>query len=149
MSEVKLTYNSTDYIVRCNSVQPAWTNNLEGKPDANGTSAVEVHTNSFENPMYNIQGVVITEEAGTLTYAALLTMAKVKYDGTSTTRITLTVDYGENSAKNLVSSDGSTTAIPVVVKSFSPTIAVSGGKFDTGSNKVFVPQGSIVLKETA
>lgn len=146
-TSVKLTFDSVDYTVLCQTVQVGWNNNIVAKPKVNGGSVVEAQTLGFENPTYTLQGVQLTEEAGTLMYSTLISMAKNQYDGSN--GITLTVDYGSTSSKLLVGSDGTTTAIPVVVKSFSFPIAVKDGMYDNGSNKFYVPTLNINLQETA
>lgn len=142
---VKLTFGGEDYIVKCQGVQVAFTANTTAKPKVNAGSVTEVQTHGFENPLYTLQGVQLTEESSTLTYGAILSMAKNKYDGTN--GITLTVNYGVSADKLLVASDGVTTAIPVVVKSFNFPIPVAD--IYEGASRFHLPVLSITLQETA
>lgn len=152
MSEVKLTYNSQDYTIFCTGVRVAWNNNNVSKPNANGTTAVNVQTQSFENPIYTLQGVHLTNEAlessDTITYNDLLTLAKVRYDGTSSTAIELTFTFSNSgTTETLIGSDGS-SPIKVVVDSFNfPFIADT--EYDDGTNEYYIPIGTITLRETA
>lgn len=145
-SYIKLTYGGTDYTVYCKGVKFGWTNNLVSKPYANGTIVSEVQTQTWENPIYTLSGVELVERSGALTYAKLMEMAKNKYDGSN--GILLTVAYGYSTTKILPSSTGSTTGIPVVVKSFSPAITLD--RTYDGTDTVFSMTGfDLVLQETA
>lgn len=146
-----MTFNSTVYQVFCQTVQVSWSNNTTAKPKVNGSTVVEVQTHSFENPTYTLQGVQLIEDVSSstftaLTYPTLLSMARNKYDGTN--GITFSVDYGVSSSKYLVGSNGSTTAIPVVIKSFNFPINTMD-IYSDGSNKWHLPALTIVLQETA
>lgn len=139
---VKLTFDSTTYTIPCTSVTPAWNNNTVTSPKANGGSVSEIQTQSFDNPTYTITGAHFTGGAGSITYDALLAMAKLKYDGTNA--ITLEVRYGlTGSTIDLVGSDGSTTAITVILNSFNFPISTK----DTLQG--YIPVGNIILQETA
>ena len=138
MTYIKLTYDSTTYTVQGTSVTVGAQANITSNPDANGTGVTEVQTLSFNNLMYNIQGVHFTGTANTLTYVALLNMLKHKYDGTNA--ITLQVQYGDGT--DLVGSDGTTTSIPVVVKNFNFPIKTDD------SRDGYMPVASIQLVET-
>jgi len=138
MTYIKITYNSTTYVVNGTSVTVAGQSNTFSKPNANGTDIVEVQTQSFNNPLYNIGGIHFTGASGTLSYPILLSMLKHKYDGTNA--ITLEVQYGNGT--NLVGSDGVTTSIPVIVKSFN--FPINTGDTDDG----YMPVASLNLIET-
>ena len=138
MTYVKLTYSGTTYLVQATSVTVGGQANITSNPDANGTAVVEVQTQSFNNLAYNIQGVHFTGSAGTLTYHIMLEMLKQKYDGTNA--ITLQVQYGTST--DLVGSDGATTSIPIVVKSFNFPIKT------TDSKDGYMPVATIQLIET-
>lgn len=103
------TYDS--YNIYASSIQVSFKNNNTSKPNANGGSATTVQTQSFDNPMYSLQGVLINNDSGTLTYAKLLEAAKYR---SATNPLLLLVNYGTD----LVASDGTSTAIPVVVNSY-------------------------------
>lgn len=145
MASVKLTFNSVEYKVLCQTVQVGWKNNVTAKPKVNGGTVVEAQTHSFENPTYTLQGVQLTEESGTLTYQALLQMAKNRYDGTN--KVLLTVDYGVNTTKPLVGSNGTSTNIPVVITGFS--FPINASDTYSGSNSFYLPALTITLQETA
>jgi len=138
MTYIKLTYNNTEYLVPATGVTVGMQNNVFSETSVNGSSVSEVQTQSFTNPLYNIQGVHFTGVSGTLTYGVLLSMLKHKYDGTN--EITLEVRYGDST--DLVGSDGLTTVIPVVVKSFNFPILT------TDSQDGYMPVGTIQLLET-
>ena len=145
MSNIKLTFNSNEYNVSCSNITIGWKSNTVAKANANGTEAVEVQTQSFENPSYSLQGVGLIEGAGNLTYAILLDMAKNKYNGSN--GITLTVDYGVGGTDLLVGSDGTTTDIPVVIKSFN--FPIDTKEYDDDGTRRHILTGSIMLMETA
>lgn len=138
MTYIKLTYNGVEYKVPATGVTVGMQGNVFNKPNVNGDSVSVVQTQSFTNPLYTIQGVHFTGATGTLSYPVLLSMLKHKYDGSNA--ITLEVQYGDSSL--LVGSDGSSTLIPVVVKSFNFPIQT------TDSVNGYMPIGSITLLET-
>lgn len=138
MTHIKLTHDSTTYLVNGIGVAVAGNVNLFNKPLANGTDIAEIQTQSYNNPNYSISGIHFTGVAGSLTYAALLSMYKNKYDGSNP--IYLEVQYGDSD--NLVGADGTTTSIPVVVSSFTFPISTSD------SRKGYMPVASLNLTET-
>ena len=151
MSSVTLTYGGVPFTVYCNTVQVGWKNNNMAKSKANGGSVVEVVTQSFENPVYTLQGVHLVNEGlestSVMTYSDLLAMAKNQYTGSNA--ITLGFTYSQSgSTESLVGSDGSTTAIPVVIESFNFPINARN-KYSDGTNEYYIPVGTIVLRETA
>lgn len=115
--------------------------NTEAKPNVNGGSMAKVQTQSQENMTYSLNGVTFTGATGELTYADLLTLAKLNYDGTNAP--TLAVAYGRgNAATSLIGFDGVTTAIKVIIKDFS-------GNFDTSdSDGAYRPSFTVNLVET-
>jgi hypothetical protein len=123
--------------VLCDAVRVGWKNNVIVEPSANGTAVVEAQTQGFENPTYVLSGVHFTSIG--LTYAQLLSLAKIKYTGSNP--ITLSVTYGNGTS--LVGSDGTSTSIKVAIKDFSFPIDV------TDSKNGVMPIGSITLVETA
>lgn len=148
---ITLTFGGVTYGVLCQGVLIGWTNNTVSKPNANGTSVSEIQTQSFENPLYTLRNVELLESSSLygsamLTYPVLISMLKNKYDGTN--GILLSVNYGASSSKKLVRSDGVTEDIPVVIKSFSPTIGLD--KTYDGSATTYNMTGfNLVLQETA
>jgi hypothetical protein len=129
---------SSTRTVRCQSVQVGLKKNNEVKPIDNGTALAYVQTVSYENPRYSIRGVHFTGETGTLTYADVLALIRLKY-GTSSAP-TLTVTYGTSST--LVGADGTTTAIKVILDSADFPI-------DTGdSNRGYLPVATLNFIET-
>lgn len=133
------------YKVDCASVQIGWSNSLDTKPYANSLSlgVSEVQKNGFENPIYNLQGVIITERSGTLSYADIVSIAK-QTTGSSDNYLVLDVDYGSGSTK-LIDSAEASSGIKVVLKSFNFNIGLDTRYGDT--NRAMT--GTIVLQESA
>jgi hypothetical protein len=128
--------------VRAVGVTVAWKNNNTADPYVNGTTAAKVQTQTFENPTYALTGVHFDGGNNVLTYADLLLLAKLRYNGSNS--IKLTVVYGlAGSTSNLVASDGSTTAIPVVLRDFTFPIIV------TESTGGYRPVATINFQETS
>jgi len=76
MTQVKLTYDSTDYIIKCTEVTVSYKPNLEAKPNANAIFPVDAQWVSIENPIYTLRGVMLAEKAGHLTRDKLLEMTR-------------------------------------------------------------------------
>jgi hypothetical protein len=133
----------TEVKIYCNSVTPDWRNNIDVKPNANGTSAVEVNTLSFENPKYQINGIhFILADTNSLQFSQLQTLSKIKYDGTNAP--VLKVHYGNSpNDTDLVASDGVTTNIKVIVENWTFPIDV------TQSKNGYMPIINLTLRETA
>jgi len=144
MTYVKIVHTSltpTEVKVYCNQVTTSWRNNTDKKPNANGTTAVEINTKSFENPTYRLQGVHFKlSDTTSLQYAQLISLSKLKYDGTNAP--VLKVNYGSGTGYNLVGSDGTSTSIKVIIDSWDFPLDVSS------SLNANVPIGSISLTET-
>lgn len=140
-------YNTTtssydSYKVDCTSVSESWKNNLIATPNANGGSAVKVQTQSFDNFIYALQGVIITGRTGSLTRTALLQALKWRND---TYPLLLSVDIaGGNaaSAEWITSSDGVTTEIPVTIASVNMPYTIDH------SNNIRIGNGTITFRET-
>jgi hypothetical protein len=152
MAQAKLTFNGTEYNVPCSGISVSGQKNVDIKPNANIDGPVEAQTMAFENLSFNIQGVRYTGTAGDLTYAALLSMYRHKYSGPAASGtngpITLEVSYGParvtgGTETDLVGSDGVTTSIKVVVKSFTFPLNTQD------STNAYLPVGNITLVETA
>ena len=134
------------YNVFCNSVNISWSNNNDAKPYANSLSAgaSEVQKNSFENPIYNVKGVTITETVGSLSYNELVRLSKLQ-TGDTTNYLTLVVDYGVGANVNLIDSAEVANGIKVVIKSFSMAVGLNKKVEDTQR----VMEGSITLQESS
>lgn len=124
--------------ILCSNVTVGFKRDTEMKPLANPGTLAKVQTQSQENPTYSIRGVNLTGASGTLTYSDLLTLAKINFDGTNAP--TLTVKYG--TATTLVGYDGSTTAIPVILRDF--TVNIDTKETLNG----YIPQTTINFVET-
>lgn len=133
----------TEVKVYCNSVIPDYRNNIDVKPNANGTTAAEVNTLSFENPKYMLNGIhFLLADTTSLQFSQLLTLLKLKYDGSNAP--VLKVHYGTTpNDTDLVASDGVTTSIKVIVENFSFPIDV------TQSKNGYMPIVNLTLRETA
>ena len=123
--------------------------NVVATPNAylNGTQA-EVQTESVENLKYVVNGVYFTNESGVLTYPMLLELYRRRYGGSGVTgadqAIVLTATYGRpGSTSNLVSFDGTTTDIDVILESFTFIIDMK----DTKDG--YIPSCTITFVETA
>ena len=144
-TNVSLTHtaiNSGDSVrVLCNKVTASGTKNNIATPNATGTDLVQVQTQSFENPVYKMDGIHYKNESGILTYADVLTLYKSQYNGSNA--ITLNVTYGGDSPVSLVSaSDTVSTDISVILKSFNLPIDV------TNSKDSYMPVGTLTFQET-
>lgn len=128
---------STKTVV-CSQVLVGMKRDVVTNPNANPTYLSYAQTQGVENPTYVLQGVMFTGGSGVLTYADLLTLLKLNYSGSNAP--TLSVVYGTSTS--LVGYDGSTTAIPVVVKDFTFPIDVRD------SRNGYLPSLNINLVET-
>ena len=137
MTHIKLVYSGTEYAVRATGVTIGGRTNTYNTPNANGTAAVEVQTQSFENPTYSIQGIHFVEGSTNLSYTNLLSMYKHKYTGSNP--IYLLVKYEDT---DLVASDGTSTSIPVVMSGFNFPIKTNE------SRDGYMPVGSATFIET-
>lgn len=142
MSYVKISHSSltpTTVNIYCDNVSINWKNNIEAKPNANGTDIAEVNTKSFENPQYKLGNIhFLLSDTTSLQYSQLLALSKIKYDGTNAP--TLQVQYG--SGTNLVGSDGISTSIKVIIESWDYPIDVKNTKLG------YMPIVNINLRET-
>lgn len=127
-----------------NSVGVAYSVNTDATPYANGGEVSEVQNQTFSNPVYTLQGVLITERSGSITYDKLREFATRKYDPTDK-YLLLKIDYGVDSSTLLPDSAGGTTGIKVVIKSFNANITTDRYA-DTDKQ---VGTASIVFLETA
>ncbi len=125
--------------VMCGRINLAWKNAVTAEPNALNTAVVEAQTQGFENPVMTIPNIKITGAANTLTYAMILTLAKIQYTGSNAP--VLTCNFGSSS--QLVGSDGATTSIKFVVKSFDFSVDVSDSK------NGYMPTANLVIVETA
>ena len=118
---VKIAHTSltpTILTVYCDNVTVSWKNNNDSKPNANGTAAADVNTQSFENPDYTLNNVrFLLANTSSLQYSHLLKLSKIKYDGTNAP--ILQVHYGKSGSEvNLVASDEVSTNIKVLVENW-------------------------------
>ena len=142
MVYVKISHSTitpTTITILCDNVTVGWKNNIDSKPNENGTAVTEVMTKSFENPSYKINNVhFLLADTTTMQYSHLLKLSKIKYDGTNAP--VLQVNYGTGT--NLVSSDEVSTSIKVLIEDWSYPI-------DTKQSKAgYMPIVNINLRET-
>ena len=144
-------YNSSDSLqntfkVQCTNVTIGWSNSIDAKPYANSLAVgvSEVQKNGLENPMYTLQGISITSEADTLSYAELVRIAKLQTGGTNN-YLKIDIDYGVGSVVPLIDSAESSTGIKAVIKSFNFTVGLDREFGDT--RRVMI--GSVVLQESS
>lgn len=130
--------------VECQRVLVGWKNNVDTKPTpgrlGDSYEAAEAQKQSIENPTYTVQPLFITGNSGTLTQPLLMEFAKNAYDGTSSTRTELRVEY--NNGTMLYASDGASTSIPVEVESFNLPVDVRD------SHRASIITGGMILRET-
>ena len=112
--------------------------NNVSNPRANGDAMVEVQTQSYENFKYTLNGIHYTGASGILSWDDVITLYKVKYDGTNP--ITLNVTYGSSTILNGLSES---TDITVVLDSLSLPID------QTDTRDGYMPIGSLTFVETA
>lgn len=110
--------------VRCNNVLVGGKKNISANPLENGNDVAKIVTKSYDNMRYTLQGVHVLQESSTIQYKDVLAMLRTKYDGTNAP--ILRVTYGDSTS--LVATDGSTTAIPVILESFSFPIDANDSK---------------------
>lgn len=110
-------------------------------PNANPTYLAYAQTQAVENTVYSLQGVHFTGASGTLTYADLLTLLKLNYNGTNAPLLTVTYGVG-SSTQTLSDFTGSTTGIKVVVKDYTFPINVGD------SREGYIPVATINFIET-
>jgi len=136
---------TTAIIIKCNQVTVGFKNNNSTKPTANGDDIGEVQTISQNNPTYNLQGVMITGEAGTLTYKNILELLNIDFNGTNAPLLTIT--YGKGSSTTTVpkwsaTPSSSTGPIPVILDAgninFDAKDSVGG----------YLPTGTLTFVET-
>ena len=146
MAVVTLTHPSinsgTAVTVLCDQINIGGKKNISNNSYVNGTSQAEIHTQSYENLAYQVQGIHFTGGANTLTYPMLLTLYRAKYDATAATTCTLNIVYGAGTTSTVVGVDGSTTNIKVVMESFNFPLSVKESK------NAYMPVGSINFVET-
>lgn len=134
--------------IKCQRVNIGHKRMIISDPNANNTDVVEVQAQSYENPTYNVQGIMFTGETGTLTYADCVTLTKLPFDGTNAPVLTITYNAADTAGNyttgTAVVSDsaGSTSGISVVVESFNSV-------FDAQDSKdAYRPSGTLSFRET-
>ena len=142
MSELLLTHTDinggTPVKIRANAVKISGKKNLSRTPDVNSDDQTEVQTQSFENLSYTCTGVNFTGTANTLTWNDVLTLYKLKYDGTN--YATLNITYGSS---DVVTGLSTSTDIQVVLDP--PTVYVNTKATKDGAS----PMATLVFVETA
>lgn len=118
------TSTSTTYTLDFGSVQVGYKINTESNPNANGGEIVEVQNQTFQNPTYSLQGFLLTERTGTLTFDKLRELSLRKYNPAEK-YLLLKIDYADTGSSILPDSKGNTSGIRVVIAGFSPVIGTS------------------------
>jgi len=145
-TQIRLTHtaiNNGDSVrILCDKITVSGTKNIIAKPNATGTDLVEVQTQSFENPVYKIDGIHFMEWANTLSYSDVLTLYKAQYNGNNPA--ILTVNYGTAETTMLVAAcDTTSTDISVILKTFSYPLDIKSSK------AAYMPIGNLTFQETA
>lgn len=123
--------------ILADSVVVSGNKNNAKQPNIN-SDLVEVQTNTHENITFNVTGVHITNEEGTLTWSDVLTLYKKRYSGANSSA--LQIVYGED---NNLTGLGETTNIKVILDNFRFTI-------DTKDSKnAYQPKLTLMFSETA
>jgi len=140
-----VTSTTTTYNFDFDSVAIGYKVDVTAPSYANGGAVSEVQTQTFSNPSFSLQGVVITERTSTqISYDTLRELATRQYNPASK-YLTLKVDYGNDSSVLLPDSAGETSGIRVVISGFNVSL---GQSRYTGNNKQ-VGTGTITFIETA
>jgi hypothetical protein len=128
--------------VYCDTVVIGGKKNLIDEPYANGTSQVEIQTQTFENLTYNFSNVHMVNTShmaitsSSLTYGQLLALYRAKYSGSNPILLNITT------TTSIAGVDGSTTNIKTVLKDFTmPLSAIE-------SKNAYMPVFSFSLVET-
>lgn len=139
-----VTSTSTSYDIDFSSITVGYNINADAPPYANGKVLSEVQNQTFSNPSYNIQGLLITERNGTLTFDKLRELSIRRYNPLDK-HLLLKIDYNTVTPSTyLPNLQGATTGIKVVVKSFN----VSFGLDRSGESDLIVGYGTVSLLET-
>lgn len=126
------------------SVSYNWKNLIRTDPSPQKFDTVEADTSGWENPIIAIEGSFNVDDLDTneIRHAHLINFAKIQYDGSSSTAITLTVPTGLGATQtNLLAADASTTTIRVIVDSFQI-------KLNVGSEMGHIWDFTLTLRET-
>lgn len=128
------------------SVSIGYKLNTTAKPPASGNDLAEVQTQNYENPIYTISGIRLSQESGTLTQKNLLELIRSRYDGTNSHTLNIThsnyTKDGETAVIALSNTDLATTDIPVILDSATYNINVAG------STNAYLPTLTLIFKET-
>jgi hypothetical protein len=108
----------------CNDVRIAGKKNVNAQPSVNVTQISRALTQSFENPVYTINPVYITNDSNTFTYEDCLVLYKMRYDNTNAA--ILNVRFGNN--RFLVSADTQSTNIKVLLEDYTYNINARDSK---------------------
>jgi len=144
--------------ILCSGVTVGIKKNNTTKPIENGTDIAEVQTQSFNNPTYSIQGLMLADALSSaeklkieptktlMTYSHLLELMALAYDGTNAP--TLTITYGRADSNRSVTSatlpqwDKTAGPIPVILDQANVNIDTKD------SLEGYFPMGSITFVET-
>jgi len=128
----------TTKTILCSQVNVGATRDVVAAPNANPTNLAYAHTQGLENPVISLQGVLFNGASGVLTYADLVTLLKINYNGSNAP--TLSITYGTST--QLTSVGGGSTSIPVILKSFNFPIST------TDSRQGYMPVATLNFVET-
>jgi len=123
--------------IYCDAVQVSGKRTVEAKPYANIGGPVEAQTLAFENPRYALRGIRFSPDLTTLTYEQVISLYKLKYNGTNAP--VLSVTYGNRTLKGV---NGTSTNIKVILESFDYPVDARD------SRDGYLPTGSLVFIET-
>lgn len=135
----------TTKVIQCSGIQIAGKRTVDNQPNANIDGPTEVQVLAFENQEIALRQVMFDTRAqatdSTLfTDEDLLTLIKLKYDGTNAPILNIT--YGIAGAKTVKSLSGSAN-IPVILSSYNYPVDMND------SRDGYMPTGSLSFTETS
>ena len=132
----------TTYRLYGGSVSISNKRNVDSKPNANIDAPVEVQTLSTENNTITVGGINWIDDSLSITYAALLNLIKMKYNGAN--KVFLIIYLGTNNSTKFPDMNGdSTLGIPVILTGY--TINMSSKE----TEGAYIPTINLTFVETA
>ena len=146
MALVTITHPAITGVKRiyCDTVRPSGKKNLGHDPEANVKGPSEVHTQTYENIKFIIQGIKFTQDSDALTWGDVLKLYRAKYNGENPAILNVSYGYGSNERDLFTISpeDVELTDMPCILESFDYPINVRE------TREGYIPTGSITLMET-
>lgn len=116
---------SATRIVYPTSITIGGRKNVLRQPLENGTALARVQTQSYENPTYSLNGVVVDlSNTNSIQYKDVLSLYTMKYDGTNAP--VLRAKYNTNNS--ITDTDTTTTDVPIILESYNFPIDMRDSK---------------------